>query len=69
MYNSEFYTCDICGRPYKGKDAVRNEVYIENGTSTGHYPQVCDKCVRVIGNGINELRPRKENELDEKINQ
>jgi translation initiation factor 2 beta subunit (eIF-2beta)/eIF-5 len=59
MFNNTFHTCDICGKPKKGKDSVRNEVYIENGENSGHYAEVCDACVKAVGEKINELKPNE----------
>ncbi len=59
MFKSDFFTCDICQKPREGKESVRNEVYVENGEHTGNYPQVCDSCVRKIGEVIKELKPKE----------
>lgn len=59
-YQNNYYNCDICGKLKKKEESVRNECYIENGDFSGHYFQVCDPCIKEIGETINRLKPKND---------
>ena len=58
MRIGDTYICDICQKQFIGQDAVEDSVSIDNREHSGHYAQVCRKCIKVIGGAIDSLKPQ-----------